>query len=92
MTINEIIKEKGISIVKRVSNSGSISLSLRHKKQQESKEGKPYSQMRAFFNRIDAEAKAEKSKAKDMDYSDKDKKPVFEMKNGILRYVKGESK
>lgn len=91
MTINEIIHDKGISIVKRVSDSGSISLSLRHKKQQESREGKPYNQMRAFFNRIDAVAKAEKAKAKDTDY-DKDKKPVFEMKNGILCYVKGESK
>ena len=92
MTINEIMKDKGISIVKRVSDSGNISLSLRHKKQQESKEEKSYSQMRAFFGRIDAEAKAEKAKAKDTDYSDKDKKPVFEMKNGILRYMKGESK
>ena len=92
MTINEIMKDKGISIVKRVSDSGNISLSLRHKKQQDSKEGKPYNQMRAFFSRIDAVAKAEKAKARDIDYSDKDKKPVFEMKNGILRYVKGESK
>lgn len=92
MTINEIIKDKGISIVKRVSDSGNISLSLRHKKQQDSKEGKPYSQMRAFFGRVDAVAKAEKAKARDLDYSDKDKKPVFEMKNGILCYVKGESK
>ena len=88
MTINEIMKDKGISIVKRAD----LSLSLRHKKQQDSKEGKPYSQMRAFFNKVDAVAKAEKAKAKDMDYSDKDKKPVFEMKNGILRYMKGESK
>ena len=89
MTINEIMKDKGISIVKRVSDSGNISLSLRHKKQHESKEGKSYSQMRAFFNMIDAVAKAEKAKARDIDYTDK---PVFEMKNGILCYVKGESK
>nr|DAF57595.1 MAG TPA: hypothetical protein [Myoviridae sp. ctqfO1] len=101
-TIGEIINAKGVTIVKRTSKDGSITLSIRHGKVQEQKEGKPYSRMKDYFRRLDAAAKAEKGKAatagKDMDYlfkSDKemkDRKPAFEMQNGIPCFVKDKKK
>lgn len=101
-TIGEIINAKGVTLVKRTNNDGSITLSLRHNNVQESKEGKPYSRMKDFFKRLDAAAKAEKGRAamagKDMDYlfkSDKEmkeRKPNFEMNGGILCFVKDKKK
>ena len=101
-TIGEIINEKGITLVKRTNKDGGITLSIRHNKMQESKEGKPYSRMKDYFNRLDSMAKTERGRAatagKDMDYlfkSDKemkDRKPNFEMKDGILCFVKDKKK
>lgn len=101
-TIGEIINEKGITIVRRTNKDGGVTLSLRHSKVQEQKEGKPYIRMKSYFKRLDATAKAEKGRAatagKDMDYlfkSDKemkDRKPNFEMKDGILCFVKDKKK
>ena len=101
-TIGEIINEKGITLVKRANKDGGIALSIRQNKVQEQKEGKPYSRMKDFFKRLDATAKAEKGRAatagKDMDYlfktdkEMKDRKPNFEMKDGILCFVKDKKK
>lgn len=97
-TIGEIINGKGVTLVRRTNKDGGVTLSIRHGKVHESKEGKPYSRMKDYFKRLDAAAKAEKGKAstagKDMDYlfkSDKemkDRKPNFEMQSGILCFVK----
>lgn len=101
-TIGEIINAKGITLVRRTNKDGGVTLSIRHGKVQESKEGKPYSLMKDYFKRLDAAAKAEKGRAatagKDMDYlfkSDKemkDRKPNFEMQNGIPCFVKDKKK
>lgn len=101
-TIGEIINAKGITLVKRTNKDGGITLSIRHSKVQEGKEGKPYSRMKDFFKRLDAEAKAEKGRAatagKDMDYlfktdkEMKDRKPNFEMQSGILCFVRDKKK
>lgn len=101
-TIGEVINEKGITLVKRTNKDGGITLSIRHNKVQESKEGKPYIRMKDFFKRLDATAREEKGRAatagKDMEYlfktdkEMKDRKPNFEMKNGILCFVKDKKK
>ena len=101
-TIGEIINAKGVTLVKRTKKDGGVTLSMRHNKMQEIKEGKPYSRMKDYFKRLDAAAKAEKGRAatagKDMDYlfkSDKemkDRKPSFEMQNGIPCFVKDKKK
>ena len=101
-TIGEIINAKGITLVRRTSKDGGVTLSIRHGKVQESKEGKPYSRMKDYFKRLDAAAKAEKGRAatvgKDMEYlfktdkEMKDRKPNFEMQNGIPCFVKDKKK
>lgn len=101
-TIGEIINAKGVTLVKRTTKDGGITLSIRHNKVQGSKEGKPYSRMKDFFKHITARAKAERGRAatagKDMEYlfktdkEMKERKPNFEMKDGILCFVKDKKK
>lgn len=101
-TIGEIINAKGITLVRRTSKDGGITLSIRHGKVHKGKEGKPYSRMKDYFKRLDETAKAEKGRAatagKDMDYlfktdkEMKERKPNFEMQSGIPRFVKDKKK
>lgn len=101
-TIGEIINAKGITLVRRTNKDGGVTLSMRHNKVQKDNEGKSYSRMKDFFKRLDETAKAEKGRAatagKDMDYlfktdkEMKDRKPNFEMQNGIPCFVKDKKK
>ena len=102
-TIGEILNAKGVTLVKNTGKDGELALSIRrYCKVWKEDSHKSYSRMKDFFKRLDAAAKAEKGRAatagKDMDYlfkSDKemkDRKPNFEMQDGILCFVKDKKK